>query len=1153
MPYQMGLKNVLEFLLSLPRQIGHIPRWMVATKERVSMGMAVVAVFGAASAYCAARAEQKSAQLEAKLNQGKIVELALRHDILDKSVQYAHFRDIQKQHENQAMNLLREAATHPENAASLELRAEEESAVARTLYPFVRFTWVELTRDLPETEKERRTDKIVSEQLSDLGFETTWMEKPNADGSRTSIWVVLTDQIAHAQRLVLRLASSIVVFVLALVFFTFAHLSSKSPKKRSWWTSLGVVTAIAGLIYAGWDDLGSWWTFAKFGAGIFLLIRLGRSISASSEQWEHYKQSRRTGRFILRLEARGGLSSWVLKKFREFAEWIQERVKLEEEKIAEEHLEELERPMSPGLRIPIVPVDEPFGRVIVRLIAGTALVSALMGLFFSLCTVRSNQAASNALDFLSERVKTDSMTRAQAYDRLLRLAAAREYQTRYWAAQQRLELSRDDPSQINPNDALRRMRQLQAGGATVDEQSLRDLDGDYGPDRDTTFPDQLLLPTLWRVPEMEFAKGVGQNEISLAWRRRATGFLRSLTLFAIALYLYGQSLGMGSTRSAFILAFYASALVIGGIFSPLAGMVRNLPPNEQTVLESAWHYGNGKALYEAGNLQAAVEELLQAAKDRPTFALASYYLAVAKVKLLSPQKQGDVSNISKDALAEIVDLREQGNMRLVEQEYSPPVRFLGNRGFDEMLLGYVQADVTRTQLVQNPRLERVLEMMNSRVLQSVTGIVCRYRAHKHIRSGIEKTWEALDRLKRDSQHAGTVMEEDGNYPWLQFNLGLAYLADEKMKKGDEAYQKGILGLGNLRRSKDNDDSIANLAAAAITDLNTLQKYCNLFNPQTYCDDLDKHITTTKKELIKAAWGSADASPAEISALKVRIAPNAMAWDVTLTHHDPKDVLTVLWFACDADYQGERDGDAGACDKKLVPTSSRDDHWKVWYVLPKFSGPSEIDNKGESWGFDQPQNSISQPDCLRKGEYQVEFYVNGALADKFTRDASLGNFEPGNSRDLNLTVCHPSAWRSWSPSSHSEPGWVRAYVSPDRTPYRGVFLFTYYYPKQETDITSLAVKRAQRFLESQGIVSPQHPEPKINRCGFPNGSQFIERRSELGRETLLSRAWVREDGLVHVGVVFRSDMSNMALPTLPNELERENREDCEILTSIRNIY
>jgi tetratricopeptide (TPR) repeat protein len=1151
----MKLKKVLQSPLTLTRRIGHIPRWMTATKERVSMGMAVVAVFGAAAAYCAARAEQRSAQLEAKLNQGKIVELALRHDVFDQSSQYAHFLDTQKQHQNQAMNFLLETASHPANAPSLELRAQEESAVARTSYPFLRFTWVDLPSGLPETEKERLTDRIVSEQLATFGFETIWMEKPNADGSRPSIWVVLMQQIADAQRLVLRLASSIVVFVLALVFFTFAQLSSNNPNKKLRWISLGVLTAIAGLMYAGWDDLDSWWTLAKFGMGIFLLIRLGGTMSASSEQWEHYKQNRRTGRWIQRLETRGGLWCWVLKKLREVAEWIREKLKLEEEKIQEEHLEELERPISPGLRIPIVPVDEPFGRVVVRLIAGTALVSALTGLFFSLCTVRANQAASGALDFLSERVKTDSMVRAEAYDRLLRLAAAREYQTRYWAGQQRIALATEDPSKVNLNDAQRRMRQLQAGGATADEQSRRDLDSEYGPDRDTHFPDQLLVPSLWREPETEFARGIGENEISLAWRRRATGFLRSLTLFAIALYLFGQSLGMGSTRPAFILAFYASALVVAGVFSPSAGIVKNLPPNEQAVMESAWHYGNGRALYETGNLQGAVEELEQAVKDRPTFALASYFLAVAKVKLLSPQKQGNVSHISKDALAEIVDLREQGNMRLAEQDYSPPLLFLGNRGFDEILLGYAEADAKHVKLVQSPRLERMLEMMNSRLLRSVRSIVRRYRAHAHIRSGTEKTLDALDRLKRDSQHADKAMEEDGNYVWLQFNLGLAYLSDGEMKKGEKAYRDGILSMKKLRQSRDPGGNIANLTTGAISDLNTLQKYCSRFNLQTYCNDMDNYITAEKKELIKAAWGAADAGSAEISALKLWTAPSAVAWDVTLTNHDPKDVLTVLWFACDADYQSALDHEAGTCDKKLDPADSQDDHWGVWYALPKFSGRSDIENNGESWGFVQPQSSILQPDCLRKGEYRVEFYLNGALADKFTRELTFGlsDFEPGNSRDLDMTVCHPVGWRSWSASSHSEPGWIRGYVSSDRTPYRGAFLFTSYYPKQENDVTELALQRAQRFLVSQGIASAFHPAPEKYGCGFPSGDRYFERRSMVGGETLLSRAWVMEDGMVHVGIVFRSDMSEMTSPKPQSERERDNREDCQILTSIRNIY
>ncbi len=57
--------------------------------------------------------------------------------------------------------------------------------------------------------------------------------------------------------------------------------------------------------------------------------------------------------------------------------------------------------------------------------------------------------------------------------------------------------------------------------------------------------------------------------MSLGYQREATTFLALLTLFAIALYLLGQALGMGRTSAAFILVLFACGLVGVGVLRGL--------------------------------------------------------------------------------------------------------------------------------------------------------------------------------------------------------------------------------------------------------------------------------------------------------------------------------------------------------------------------------------------------------------------------------------------------------------------------------------------------------------------------------------------------------------------------------------------------------
>src|SRR5438128_9960228 len=113
------------------------------TSTRIAMAMAVVAMLGAVAAFRTALAEQDTSRFEHRFDQGKMLGLALRQDLLDTSSIGARFRSSYDLRIAEAENALKESRTLLPNerakAAALNLKAQEEFAVARSLVPFLRF------------------------------------------------------------------------------------------------------------------------------------------------------------------------------------------------------------------------------------------------------------------------------------------------------------------------------------------------------------------------------------------------------------------------------------------------------------------------------------------------------------------------------------------------------------------------------------------------------------------------------------------------------------------------------------------------------------------------------------------------------------------------------------------------------------------------------------------------------------------------------------------------------------------------------------------------------------------------------------------------------------------------------------------------------
>ncbi|MGH9747856.1 MAG: hypothetical protein ACRD59_17315 [Candidatus Acidiferrales bacterium] len=1116
------LRRVIAVITSPLR----VPGWVIQKKQHVAVGMAIIAVFAAAAAFRAAVAEQEVSRLERKLDQGQMLELMLRQDLLDRFAQFPHFRDSVDFHLSEGQSLQREAeharATDPAGAAVLDLEAQEEFAIARSLVPFLQFAKAGLDPD----HLEYSADERVKGDLRAIGFETFATARIGPGGPQESIWTHLKNEIDKVQASVSRLARAGVAFVLGLVFLTFAQLFRHHPRVRKVLAWLGYLVVLAGLGYAierGWD---SFKTFGRFSLGIPILLCLGWMLSASVRDWESLKTSGWLFRWIGE-----HVPNWVWElsdSIRSFFLLTEENEESEDEPIPPANFAIAEGPIE---HVHVGDAMQPahrLRRTVLGLLALTAFLSALNGSFYSQSTIKMNKAESEAIADQVEQIKNSSIARTQAYNLLGSLAAAQESRIRYFAGLQRSEdfpLARVAmPIRQYESPENRRWRQVRAAQGRLDL-----LEGPLGPDRDPDFPAHLVLGELTKQRETSFAKWDGENEISLAWRNGAIAYLRTLTLFAIALYLFGQALSMGRTRAAFTLAFWAFILMAGGEFRALWVIHQSHPPDESDVREAAGHYGAGREFLVTAHTNKdfakAVEEFQPAVDARPNFALANYYLSVATTGMGTPQVGGDyISLHSRDSLESIASHQESAKKALIDQQLSMPSNVLTNHCWNKVLLAFAKRDL------------------------------------HYLTDSME------DARKVVTDYADDAVDD--------FNLGFILLADGKKKDREEAiskrYKTGLLDLVN-----DSDETARDgKAEGALTDLQLLKDNCtDLHKDKKQCDAITDSVVALKACIDRAAWTlateddmekcakkavdpdpkpqNAVVDPSLLSELKLVASPAGLGWHAVLGKgvDRDRDTLTVLWYAWNQD-------------------------WGTWWILPKVSGnvslkpgSSASESTGEIHDFQtylENSQAVGTHNCLpgsidsrrqeSQGFYSAEFYLNGRrVAAPPHVTLAAAQYVPAVVRTLNLAMCYPENWQPWQMPDGSDVGFARGFIHPDGD--RGVFLFSYFNLGQnraqspDPAATQRFIQKSQNFLVAKGFAAPAQLTPMPAACtNFPAKPGVAWLRYQGEGEALLAKSWTADDGMVHVGIVFRRTIE-AAPPDDPDQSQNRSIEDCGVLASL----
>jgi tetratricopeptide (TPR) repeat protein len=1071
----------------------------------IAMVMAIVAMLGAVTAYRAALAEQDTLGFERRLQQGEMLELVKRQELLSKLSSGARYENSASLHTPEADSDQEQAgklaAPDRRQAALKKLQAEEEAAYVRDLQPYRDYfhVGVQPRSDL-ETPIAMETAIAweTANWLRNIGFDTVW-EPPAADGSFPSIWENLENDVKWGRTKVLLLAVAVVLFVLALAFLTFAQLSHNKPKREKVLARIGGVLAAAVLIMAWGADPGSWKAFAGFGVGFALLWRLGAPLA-------------RRFHFVARAEAEESSPSPDRVSPANSAEGREDE---EDEPV---HPAEVDPALFAGMRLHTAPVAHKFGRFVICMIALSAILSALSGYFYSLNAARSSEAIGAALENQAELFRMNSLQVTVWNYMVGRVATAEDHHLRYEAARQRLELAKEEPDLLSVKDA---MDQVQRRRKTLEKFEKKEpkahqlMTGPQGPEQDVHFPWKMVIFQSSHDPAKTFAQWSANNEKSLGYQKKATTFLALLTLFAIALYLLGQALGMGRTRDAFILVLFACGLVfagaMGGLLIGFADKAITLQPasaecrlpgySDRDLVElAAEHYARGRVLDESSpddpvESAKAAKEFQCAAQIRPKFALANFYFALATHRANTPQLNEStfVSLISKKALDTVSQAEQQARDVLKEQGFAPPMDLVGDYGFDMYADGLVKGDRRRVEI------------------------------------GRQATLAAID---LDTNNLAT-----------RFNLGVAQLAEGHEKEALETYRQAI-ALGKPGKEPFVTDDAAVIGAViggAITDLDVFRQYCTGLNDAAYCKRFENtDLPRLKSELVAAAWPSAKGrtlagSGIKLTDLQLRGSAAGLGWSglvENLPQGPPgkeQDALAVLWYAYSPD-------------------------WKAWRVLPAISVRVEpaLYAQGYSRRFRSALRASDARICLQSGTYRAEFYVDGELAGSQEITLKDENLHPEMFPDLDVAICRPPSWQRWQ-SRDPDAVWIRGFIEDSQN--RGVFVFAFFDPQQDgKEVTEQrALRRAQNILHTEGLAPKLGAARPLSDCTGLRGRPGAAMAAfGDGGGASIARAWTTKEGLVNVVAVVDKHLEVTGLVTeAPSQSQAH--QDCEILLSATTVH
>ena len=1036
-------------------------------RVRIATAMALVAMLGAVTTFRASDNELVASSCARRHAEAEAYFVYRKQWYADMVGENAQYSDEYKLHRSRAQRYLHASLLDlPQGApdrAFFQIEAQIEYAVARQVQPLKAFTDTALDYNLGLGPG---LDKKADDDLRSIGFGTGCVPGAKHTATLSALNKIATDT-GNVRMHSIRCAAAVVIFVLALVFFT---LSEAVPQRlKRIFEALGYITSVGAIA------TGIFWADRALAVQYLLAIAAFAIIAA-------------IGWSVLRgLQRRSPPSPAPAAD----AEGEQEVLRVEE----------FDTEGFRAKHVHFVTPHDRFSRVVVVLIAVAALLSAVAGLSYSVLIARSERAAMIAA---THETNIDS---EYAHEALVLRYVIRQQSVGTEAdlrenALQLLQLGKL-PGYANADVApwaYERVQWMHAFGDLAPAGSSMDhtyLEYDDGPYLDARFPAALYYSRVAIAPAREVALADAFDEDAAIYERGATYCLFMLTVFAIALYLFGQALAMGTSNGARILAFFAGVLILIGVgaavrtiqitrtsngapaaFSAACPRPTSSPAPPATRAEvAASCYAQGVYSDEIANdreeYAPAVQHFRDTVQLRPQFALSQYQMLDAEGELATPQRTGYESIEDPQLVPRMIADRKAVAETLNERDMGTPLGFIDSSAFDS----YIDSLLTHDR----------------RMLQS-----------------------SLKQAQSDPEAAGDSQS--------QYNVGVMMLADGRFSDAVKQYNTAV-----TLKPKDEEADIS-----AISDMELLRAQCPRLPWQTgtSCAQLAQTEDGIKSRLVQGTFSTpAPDPPSPQLHIGAWVAPDGVSWAAPaeqLKRFHGK--FAVLWYL-------------------------RDPTWHSWYVHLGLMHHTDTASMQRVGSVLLDYNSyLAVSDFVRclptRQDFRVEVYSGGRLIAQKTIPGRPNDppFVGGQFGVADVGFCYP---QSPQPSAQ----WTRridvhgdldgSYIDPSGA--FAVRTFDLYAPKQPdqraTDL--LGLRYLYSFLFDVNSKYKLQPAP-LDCPPATNPLHAMQIRALTNGTVVLGQTWASADGLLRFLVV------RHRLPPGVSVLQPDTA-GCQILASAQTIY
>ncbi|MDQ6941946.1 MAG: hypothetical protein M3169_05435 [Candidatus Eremiobacteraeota bacterium] len=779
--------------------------------------------------------------------------------------------------------------------------------------------------------------------------------------------------------------------------------------------------------------------------------------------------------------------------------------------VAPHHVEAPEMPIdmpegSAGKHIHWRSVQELRDRWIVALIAITALFSAILTATYTNETAIASSFAAKAADEQLDLMRSSSRLATETYRTIDGLVALGESRLRsIGAGELRSRAARENAKDgvaiwehegrrwDSTLDILSNRVVIDPADETTSLPLARLFDGVTGPDSDPAFPAKLFITATVQKSAERLALWDAYDERTTASEARGDVLLGGATLFAIALYLFGQSLGMGATnRGGTVLAFFGTGLLLLGIALGAKAFFVPVPPVEELVTlpeacrsndetarltraeAAAKCYGHAEAALALSNDADAYKRAHEAYETatlqrlRPGFALAHYRSVRATSEVATSQSDvRHVSIVDQDALETIVKQESNIITDLERRERNVPATLRETFGFHQYLHALDTGDEA---LIQN----------------------------------------AIANLRK-AQEAAEV--SDG---LVDFRLAIALFADHSDVESGKAYGTAL----NARAQSDE------VRATAITDLEVLRSAaCK--QPNRFCrsdDEIGAHEAVIARAMKPSSAREAPLPKPRV--LNASLTPDGIRW--ALIPSAPLAAMPTSLFV----YRHE-------------PKRN------VWYVIPAASGvldPSEfrLRSPRKVTGIRRVLTRPHEAQCLETdGTYLIELRVGGTVLGRARASTpALPHFGRVVLRGQGVALCAPDGADGWTRTPTVSNRLRAGYHAKDGS--SGVNVYAMFAPRnvRPSDGRSFLTRAMDDTLleiQDRGLDRAPDWSPRSWCKPQVDAASTIRAGYSMPQLQILAESWPSKDGLMHVAIVWSAARSGAPAAAA-----------CQVLASITSI-